>query len=605
MKKNYSQKIKSAGTGNRKTGTREPRRTKSSTKRYPKNYRAKKTYDSKENKLRVFALGGLEEVGRNMSVLEYGNDIIIIDMGLQFPEEDMPGIDYIIPDITYLKKKAKNIRGVIITHGHYDHIGAISHLCPQLGNPPIYTAKLTAGLIKKRHEEYSKKNPLDITIVDPEKSKVNLGKFSVEFFRVNHNIPDSFGVAVDTPMGVIAHTGDFKIDLSPIGDKPINLNRIAQIGGRGVLALMADSTDAGQSGHQLSESEITGSIEKIFAESKGRIIFGTFASLLNRIQQIITVAEENGRRVYLDGRSMNNNVEIAQNLGYIKIKKGTLIRDQKEFKRLPDHKVAVVGTGAQGEKNAVLNRIAMGEHRFIKVKPGDSVVFSSSVIPGNERTVQSLKDAFYRQKAKVYHYQHMDIHAGGHAKQEDLKLIIHLFKPKYFIPIEANHFMLQINGQVAESVGIPKENIFIANNGQIIEFSKKQNQVVGKLTSEKVPTEYVMVDGLGVGDVSAVVLRDRRMMSEDGMFVVIATVRKKTGQLVGSPDIISRGFVFMKESRELIEQARGLVKKIVGKDKKHGFDPMLLKNKLRDHVGDLLYKKTRRRPMVMPVIIEV
>ena len=557
-------------------------------------------------KLRIMVLGGLEEVGRNMSVLEYGDDIIIIDMGLQFPEEDMPGIDYIIPDITYLRGKKKNIRGIVITHGHYDHIGGISHLCPELGNPPIYTAALTAGLVNKRHEEYSKKNPLDMNVINPETDKIQLGKFSVEFFRVNHNIPDSFGVVMHTPVGTVVHTGDFKIDLSPINDKPIDLQKIAKIGGEGVLALMADSTDATHSGHQLSESEITTSLETIFQESKGRIIVGTFASMINRIQQMITLAEKYNRKVYLDGRSINSNMQIARELGYLKYHKDTLV-DDKQVKKIPDEKIVIVGTGAQGEKNAVLNRIANSEHRIFKIQEGDSVVFSSSVIPGNERTIQSLKDVLYRQGAKVYHYKHMDIHAGGHAKQEDLKLIIKLFNPKFFIPIEANHFMLRIHGDLAESVGVPRENIFVAENGQVMEFTKGHNlaDTSAKLTNEKVPTEYVMVDGLGVGDVSAVVLRDRRMMAEDGMFVIIATVKKKTGELIGSPDIISRGFIFMKESRDLIEEAREIARKTVGKGKKPAFDPMILKNKMRDKLGEYLYRKTKRRPMIMPVVIEV
>ena len=557
------------------------------------------------NALRIMVLGGLDEVGRNMTVVEYENDIVIIDMGLQFPEEDMPGIDYIIPDITYLKEKAKNIRGVIITHGHYDHIGAVSHLVPELGNPPVLTARLTAGLIKKRHEEFHK-TPLKIGVVDPDKDRLRLGKFEVEFFRVNHNIPDSFGVVLHTPLGAIVHTGDFKIDLSPVNDKPIDLNRIAQIGGRGVLALMADSTDAEHRGHQISEGEITHSLEQIFQEAAGRIIVGTFASLINRIQQIITLAEKYGRKIFLDGRSMNTNIEIAHQLGYVKIKPGTLV-EEGDLRRLPDEKIVVIGTGAQGEKNAVLNRIANREHKFLTIKQGDAVVFSSSVIPGNERTIQNLKDNFYRQGAKVYHYQLMDIHAGGHAKQEDLKLIIRLFMPKYFIPISANHYMLRIHGDLAESVGIPRDNIFIASNGQVMEFVKGPNQreTSGQLTEEKVPTEYIMVDGLGVGDVSNIVLRDRRMMSEDGMFVVIATVKKRSGELIGSPDIISRGFVYMKESKKLIEEARSLIKKICAKKPAVAFDAMELKNKLRDSLGQFLYQRTKRRPMVLPVVIEV
>lgn len=558
------------------------------------------------SKLRIMVLGGLEEVGRNMTVFEYENDIVIVDMGLQFPEENMPGIDYIIPDITYLKDKIKKIRGVIITHGHYDHIGGIPHLMPELGNPTMYTSPLTAELVKRRHEEY-KIPPLNLQKIDPDKDRIRLGKFDIEFFRVNHNIPDSFGVVLHTPVGTIVHTGDFKIDHKPINDKPMDLNRIAQIGGQGVLALLSDSTDAPHSGYQLSETEITGDLEKIFLQAKGRIIVGTFASLINRVQQLLELAEKYGRKVLVEGRSMNNNIEIAQNLGYIRVKKGTII-DDAEFKRTPDEKLMVIGTGAQGEENAVLMRIANNEHRLVKIKQGDSIVFSSSVIPGNERTIQSLKDAFYRLGAKVFHYQNMDIHAGGHAKAEDLRLIIKLFKPKYFMPIEANHFMLNIHGEIAESVGIAKENIFIADNGQVVEFVKGANQTEasGRLTSEKVPTEYIMVDGLGVGDVSSIVLRDRKLMAEDGMFVIVATVKRNTGELVGSPDIISRGFVYMKESRELIEEARNLVRTVC-KDRgpEYAADPMEIKNKLRETIGKFLYKKTKRRPMVLPVVIEV
>lgn len=554
--------------------------------------------------LKIIVLGGLEEVGRNMTLLEYGDDIVIVDMGLQFPEEDMLGIDYIIPDITYLKNKLKKIRGVIITHGHYDHIGAVSHLIPALGNPPIYTARLTAGLIKKRHEEYSK-TPLDFRIVDPDKDRIKLGNFFVEFFRVNHNIPDSFGVVFNTPLGTIIHTGDFKVDFSPINDKPIDLNRVAQIGGRGVLALMSDSTDAEHTGYQISESEITDDLGTIFAQAKGRVIVGSFASLINRIQQVFTLAEKYGRKVLLEGRSMNSNVEIARQLGYLHIKPGTII-EQGAFSKLPENKVVILGSGAQGEKNAVLKRMVNKEHRFLTVQQGDTVIFSSSVIPGNERTIQGLKDSFYKQGAKVFHYKLMDVHAGGHAKQEDLKLILRLFKPKYFIPIEANHFMLRIHGEVAEGIGFPKENIFIAANGQVMEFTRSQREVVGRLTDVKVPTEYVMVDGLGVGDVSNVVLRDRRMMADDGMFVVIVTVKRNTGELIGSPDIISRGFVYMKENKSLIDESRNLVKKICqDKNKATAADPMEIKNNLRDGIGQFLYKKTQRRPMVLPVVIEV
>lgn len=552
--------------------------------------------------MRIMVMGGLEEVGRNMTLLEFGHDIIIIDMGLMFPEEDMPGIDYIIPNIAYLKGKEKNIRGVIITHSHYDHIGGIPHIMPKIGNPIIYTAKLSAGIIEKRQEEYKSAPKLKFYIID-EKTVLRLGNFQVEFFRVNHNVPDSFGVVVKTAVGTIVHTGDFKIDHNPVNDKPADLGRIAQIGSEGVLALMADSTDAEDEGYQISESRVGEEMEGIFEKATGRIIVGTFASLLNRVQQVISIAEKFGRKVMIEGRSMKTNVEIAHQLGYMKLKPGTLIESEHyNEKKYPDDKIVIIGSGAQGEQNAFLVRFAEDEHKFLHVKDGDTVIFSSSVIPGNERTIQNLKDTFYRKGAKVIHYKLMDVHAGGHAKKEDLKLFIRLIKPQYYIPIEANHYMLRINGDIAEELGIPKDHIFVAENGQVMEFTRAG----GRLTHEEVPTDYVMVDGLGVGDVSDIVLRDRRVMSADGMVVIIATIERKTGRLIGNPDIISRGFVYMKENKELIETTRMKAKKICTDTdpKSPAFDDYI-KNKIRDDIGQFLYQKTKRRPMILPVIIKV
>ena len=565
-----------------------------------------KTIFSRDPKLKIIGLGGLEEVGRNMTLLEYDNDIIIIDMGLMFPEEDMPGVDYIIPDISYLKGKEKNVKGVIITHGHYDHIGAISHLIPELGFPTLYMSPLTAGLVKKRHEEY-KIRELDIVIVDPEKDKVQLGNFLVEFFRVNHNIPDSFGVVVRTPLGTIVHTGDFKIDFSPLHDKPADLNRFAEIGRSGVLALLSDSTNAGNPGFQISEHVVEKELEKIFIDAPGMIVTGTFASLLNRVQQCISLAEKFGRKVYLDGRSMISNVEIAHELGYIKYNKDTLI-DGEDIKKLPRNKVLMIGTGAQGEKNAVLKRIANKDHKFVSIEKGDSIIFSSSVIHGNERSIQSLKDTFYRQGANVFHYKMMDVHAGGHAQQEDLKLTIRLFKPKYFMPIEANYFLRVIHADVAKTVDIPESNILIPDNAQITEFYRQDREVKAEVTKTRVPFDYVMVDGLGVGDVSNIVLRDRQLLADDGMFVVITTVETKTGKLVGSPDIISRGFVYMKESKTLIDEARQKIRNICkakAKNPDYNADANEIKNEIRDQIGKFLFTKTKRRPMVLPVVIEV
>lgn len=558
-------------------------------------------YSGPKGKLRLAVLGGLEEVGRNCTLLEYEDDIILIDLGVQFPEEDMPGIDYVIPNVSYLKGKEKNIRGVIITHGHYDHIGAIPHLMPVIGNPPIFMGKLTAGIVNKRQEEYRSAPKLNSIIFD-EKSQLRLGKnFRVEFFRVNHTIPDSFGIVVHTPVGTIVHSGDFKFDHNPVNDPPADMDRIAQIGTAGVLTLMLDSTSSEKPGHNISESTVAEEIAGIFEKAEGRIILGTFASLISRIQIILTLSEKFGRKVLIEGRSMQQNIEIAHQLGYLHFKPGTIV-EPEEGVRLPDKKVVIIGTGAQGQQNAFLMRFANDEHRYLSVKKGDLIIFSSSVIPGNERTVQSLKDIFYRKGARTVHYQMMDVHAGGHAHAEDLKLMIQMMKPKYFIPIEANHFLLRTNADLAESVGIPAKNVFIPDNGQVVEYTKEG----GRLTDEKLPADYVFVDGLGVGDVSEVVLRDRQMMAADGMFVVIATVDKRTGKLMGSPDIISRGFVYMKESKKLIEAAREKVKKILhDTDPESGADDMYIKSKLRNEVGQLLYAKTKRRPMVLPVVIYV
>jgi len=558
------------------------------------------------SKLKIMVLGGLEEVGRNMTVFEYDKEIIIVDMGLQFPEEDMPGIDYIIPNVSYLENKTDWIKGVIITHGHYDHIGGIPHLMGKLGNPPIFMGKLTSGIVRKRVEEFNKCPKLNIQEIN-EESKLQLGKnFRVETLRVNHSIPDCFAVIIHTPLGTIMHSGDFKIDYSPVNDKPADLNRIAQIGGRGVLLLMSDSTDATHPGYQISESSIGDEMGKIFEKLDGRIIIGTFASQLSRVQKLFDLAERFGRRINLQGRSMNDNVEIAHQIGYLKFNPRILVEDH-ELNRLPDNKVIIIGTGAQGESNAFLMRVVNGEHRSVNLKPGDTVIFSSSVIPGNERTIQTLRDVIVRQGAKVINYQMMDVHAGGHAKQEDLKLMMRLLKPEYFMPIEANHYMLQAHAELAEQVGIPKDKIFVADNGQIVEFHKTgTGPVVGKLTKDKVVTDYVMVDGLGVGDISNIVLRDRRVMAEDGMIVIIATIDSKTGDIIGNPDIISRGFVYMKENKELIQKTRMKVKKIV---KDHNprtpADDDHIKNKIRNDIGQFLFSQTKRRPMVLPVVIKV
>lgn len=552
-------------------------------------------------KLRIIPLGGLEEVGRNMTVFEYDKDIIIIDMGLQFPEEDMPGIDYIIPNINYLKGKERNIRGVFITHGHYDHIGAVPHLIPRLGNPPIFTAALTAGIIKRRQEDYPNGNNLNIRVVNYQ-SRINLGNFKVEFFHVTHSIPDVLGFAIYTPEGLIVHTGDFKFDHSPTSDRPADIGRIAYLGTQNVLALMSDSTGAESPGYSISESDIQKNLDEIFYKSTGRIIVATFSSLISRVQQIITLSEKYGRKVAIDGYSMRTTVEIANKLGYLRIKKGTIIKPE-HMKNYPDEKLSLMCTGAQGEGKAVLMRIVNKEHRHVGIKKGDTVIFSSSVVPGNERTVQNLKDQLYRQGANVIHYKMMDVHAGGHAHIEDLKMMMNLIKPKFFMPIHGNYYMLKLHGNIAKDVGIPEENIIIAGNGKVIELTK--NSAV--ITKEKIPSNYVMVDGLGVGDVGQIVLRDRQQMSKDGMFTIIVIVDSKTGKVVGSPDIISRGFIYMKGSTELIKETKDKVAELVNKkaSAEHDTNWAYVKDNIRDYIGQFLFNKTQRRPMILPVVIEV
>jgi len=553
-------------------------------------------------KLKIYALGGLEEIGRNCTVLECGDDIIIVDVGLQFPEEGMPGIDYIIPNVATFKGREKNIRGVIITHGHMDHIGAVSHVLPKIGNPPIYTAPLTAGIIRNRHEEYTNAPKLNMVIVQHADERFHLGKhFVFEPFHINHTVSDAFGAAIHTPFGTVVITGDFKFDFTPVNEEPADLNRIALFGYKGVLALMSDSTAADIPGHQISEQVVYDEMDRMMANAKGRMIIGTFSSLLTRVQIILTLCEKYGRKVLIQGRSMQKNVDLAHELGYLLFKPGTILSEE-EAPGFPEDRLVVLCTGAQGEKNAMLMRIASGEHKFIHLHDGDAVVFSSSVVPGNERAVQRLKDSLVRRGATVIHYANMDIHAGGHAKQEDLKLMLRLTKPKYFMPIHGNRFMLAAHGRLAASVGVPKENIFVADNGQIMEF----DLAGGRLTEDRVPAEYVMVDGLGVGDVSEIVLRDRMQMSEDGMLVVIATIEERTGELIGSPDIISRGFIFVKENKEIIDKTRLLVRKILESSdhKSQAFDEFI-KNKIRNDVGQYLFSQTKRRPMVLPVIIEV
>ena len=555
----------------------------------------------KEQNIRVIPLGGLGEVGRNMMLLEYENSILIIDMGFRMPGEDMPGIDYIIPNISYLKGKNKNILGVVFTHGHYDHIGAVPYLMERIGNPPIFASALTQGIILKRQEDFPYQPKLEAIGVQ-NGSKIQLGPFKIEFFRQNHNIPDNLGLFIQTPIGNIIDTSDFKFDNSPVNDLPTDFEKLRSFSRRGVLLLMSDSTGAENEGHSLSERTIIENLDEIFKNTKGRIIAATFASLINRIQQIITLSEKYGRKVVVEGFSMKTNVEISKILGFIKSRKDTLIR-AKEAGRYHDSRVTILCTGAQGEGQAVLMRIANKEHSFFELKKGDTVIFSSSVIPGNERTVQVLKDEFYRQGCIVYHYKMMDIHAGGHAQQEELKEMIKILRPRFFLPIHGQYSMLVNHGNLAKSAGIPEKNIVIAENGQVINLNRNKISIEKK----RIEANYIMVDGLGVGDVGEVVLRDRHSLAKDGMFVIIVVIDKLTGKVKGSPDIISRGFVYLRESKELLRETRKKTIDLVNRAAGSGgaVNWTYVKDEMRNKIGQFLFSKTQRRPMILPVVIEV
>ncbi|MCH8748346.1 ribonuclease J [Patescibacteria group bacterium] len=552
----------------------------------------------------LLPLGGLEEIGRNSAVVEYKSDIILIDLGLMFPTEQMYGIDYIIPDISPLHGKEKHIKGVIITHAHYDHFGAVPHLIPKLGNPPIYGSEFTMKLVEKRQADFPNYAQPTVNIVQ-RKEIFKLGKFEIETFHVNHSVPNAFGVVVRTPAGSIAFTGDFKFDNHPVNDLPADEEHIKELSKKGVSVLYTDSTGAEREGHSLSESTIESNMENIFKKHPNqRIIAATFSSMIDRLQQLISLAEKYGRKVAVDGYSMKTNVEIAREIGFMKVKSGTLISTDESNKLSPG-KVLILCTGAQGEDNAVLNRIINKEHKNLELQAGDIVIFSSSVIPGNEASVQMVKDQIYKQGAEVVHYKMMDIHSGGHGHREDLQHMIDLMKPDYLIPAHGYFSFRAEHAKMAVANGFDRNHVLLPANGEVVEIMPGKV----RLNKEKYEIKHIMVDGLGVGDVGNVVLRDRQLLASDGMVVVIATIDGRTGKIIGEPDLISRGFVYLKEHQQLINDTRQQIRKVIESQsgKKHGGAPNWphLKSNLRDSIGEFLFQKTERRPMVLPVIIEV
>lgn len=573
------------------------------------NRKNQRTYPKQVNQsqgdksLKIIPVGGQEEVGRNMTIFEYDKDIVILDMGMQFPEEDMPGIDYIIPNISYLKGKEKNIRGVILSHGHLDHIGAAPILLKSLSYPPIIGRDLTLALVKKKLEDYDKGSAQNLKTVRIKsvQEKISLGKFNIEFFEVEHSIMDAVGVIIKTPEGTVIHPGDWTMDKDPESGTVLTYNHLSRLPEPRILMLESlGAVDVRPAA--TSEKEMYKNLEKIISTTQGRVIIGTFSSQIKRIGKIIEYAEKIGKKVALDGYSMKMNIEIAKELGYIKAHKETLI-PIADIHKFPDNKILVICTGAQGEGNAVLSRIITDNHRFVKIQKNDTIIFSSSVIPGNERTVQRLKDNLYRKSNNVIHSDIMDVHTSGHCNAFDIKDILRQIKPNIFLPVYANHYMLKEAARLGREVGIPEKDMFVLDNGNVLEIKNKKASVLSK----KIDTSYVFVDGLGIGDVGQVVLRDRQVLSADGMFMITAIIDSKTKDVVGNIQITSRGFIYVKENFDLVNETKRRVQKAIKEttSKNTSVEKKFIEDNIREVVGQFLFQKTQRRPMVLPVVIEV
>jgi ribonuclease J len=546
-----------------------------------------------KNKLRIIPLGGLGEIGRNMTLFEYGENIIVVDAGLMFPETDMFGVDIVIPDIRYLIERRDIVRGIVITHGHEDHHGALPYVLPHI-QAPVYATRLTRGLIEVKLKESKLLEKAELHTIDSD-TELKLGPFRLEFFHVSHSIPDAVGLAIDTPVGLAVHTGDYKFDYTPVDGQLTDFHKLAQFGSRGVLVLLADSTNADRPRYTPSEQEVSESFDWVFAQAEGRIIVATFASNIYRVQQVIDAAVKYGRRVGVVGRSMVNNVKMAQELGYLSVPDDTLLQIV-ELDKLPPQEVAIVCTGTQGEPTSALVRMANEDHRHVKIQPGDTVILSATPIPGNEELVHRTLNNLFRLGAQVYYQDLLPVHVSGHASQEEQKLMLSLTRPKFFVPIQGEYRHLVLQAELARKMGIPRENIFVVESGQVLEFDERSGRV-----AETVDGGYVFVDGLGVGDVGTVVLRDRHLLSQDGFFIAVVAIDKNTGKLVEGPDIISRGFVYLRDSEELIKEAR---QQVIRALKKRGHSTAL-DDKIKEVLSRFLYERTKRRPMILPVVMEV
>jgi ribonuclease J len=550
-----------------------------------------------ENILSVIPLGGVEEIGLNMTVLEYNNDIIVIDAGLMFPEEDMLGVDFVIPDFSYLLDNREKLRGIILTHGHEDHTGALPFLLKEI-NVPVYGTPLTLGLVKEKLREHNLEHTKLISAMPRE--VINLGVFSIEFIRVTHSIVDGVGFGIKTPPGLIVHTGDFKLDPTPVDGQLMDFHRFSEYGEKGTLLLLSDSTNAEKGGFTFSEKEVRRVFEDIFSNTSGRIIIATFASNIHRIQQAIDVAVKYGRKVILCGKSIVSNAQIALDLGYLKIPQNTWLR-LEDLNKLEDHEVLIITTGSQGEPMSVLSRIATDEHKHIKIKDGDTVILSAKMIPGNERSIGKIINHLFRLGADVIYEKVSEVHVSGHASKEELKLMLNLVKPKYFMPVHGEYRHLVYHSMLARKLGIPKENIFIFKNGDVLEISDKEARKNGRVNSGR-----IFIDGKGIGDVEEMVLRDRLRLAHDGIVLILLGIEKLTGNIVSGPDIISRGFVFEDASQEVINNVKEfLANTIKGLDKELISDSSVLKARLRNTLKKYLRDTMDRRPMILPIIFEV
>ncbi|HHY33499.1 MAG TPA: ribonuclease J [Firmicutes bacterium] len=553
---------------------------------------------AKDDRLAIVPLGGVGEIGKNMTVIEYNGEMLVIDAGVAFPEEEMLGIDLVIPDISYLVANQERIRGIILTHGHEDHIGALPYVLKQVSTK-IYGTRLTLGLVEGRLAEHGVVPAFPLQCVKAGQT-LSLGPFTVEFVRVSHSIADVVALAITTPAGLLVHTADFKFDQTPIGEEASDFRKFAELGSRGVLALLSDSTNAERPGYTMSERDVGRAFEDVFSKAEGRILVATFASNIHRVQQIVDASWKFGRKIAVIGRSLENTVEIATNLGYLVIPPGMLV-SVDELDRLPADRLTIITTGTQGEPMSALTRMAMATHKKVGIRPGDTVIISASAIPGNEKLIGRTINHLFRQGADVIYERFSGVHASGHASQEELKLMMNLTRPKYFIPIHGEYRHLVKHARLAEQVGIPPENIFILDIGDVLEFTKE-----GAHLGAKVDAGQVLVDGLGVGDVGNVVLRDRKVLAQDGILVVVVTVDKQTAEVVAGPDIVSRGFVYVKESEALLKEAETEVREVISRCSGQGITEWgTIKNRVREALAEFVYQKIRRRPMVLPIVMEV